>query len=226
MKILIYKSQKRFIEESVRFVLSAANSSKGIVRIALSGGSTPQPIYTELSKKRIDFEKVHFYVLDERYVPIDNPDSNSGMIIRTLFASGPLPNTFVYFDTSKDIHECIDDFSSRMPNEDFDLMILGVGSDGHIASLFPNAQELYRSGHIAHTQTDQFAVKDRLTMTFSPIKNAKNILLLLKGVAKKGIIDVLEGRKMPDHEFPVKHLKNHPRMVVHYLEKGPFMDGH
>jgi len=219
MDIIKYDSEKQFIDKSVRFILRVINETQGIVRIALSGGSTPRTVYETLSEKEIDFKKVHFYVLDERYVPIDSPHSNTGMIAKTLFAGGLLPESFVYFDTTKDIHACVEDFSTRMPNEDFDLIILGAGPDGHIASLFPYTQHLYSSGNVAHTQTDRFAVRDRVTMTLSPIKGARNILLLLKGANKQGVFEMMEGKDIPDSDFPVKQLKSHPHIVLHYLVK-------
>ncbi|MBW1841493.1 MAG: 6-phosphogluconolactonase [Deltaproteobacteria bacterium] len=217
MNVHRFDSEDHFVGKSVETIFGAIASKKGIVRIALSGGSTPQPIYTALGKEKIDFERVHFYVLDERYVPMDHPDSNAGMIARTLFASGPLPETFVCFDTAKDIRMCVDGFSSRMPADHFDLMVLGAGPDGHIASLFPYAEKVYRSGHVAHTQTDRFAVKDRLTMTLTPIMDAKNVLLILKGAAKQGVIDMMHDEKIRDEDFPARYLRAHPGLVIHCL---------
>lgn len=219
MNIHRFDTEDKFIEKSVEAIFDVMVSQKGIVRIALSGGMTPQPIYTTLGREKIDFERVHFYVLDERYVAMNHPDSNAGMIVRTLFASGPPPKTFVYFDTSKDIRTCVDDFSFRMPVEKFDLMILGAGPDGHIASLFPHAEKKYRSGHVAHTQTERFAVKDRLTMTLTPIEDARNVLLILRGAAKKDIIDKMHDEKIRAEDFPVKYLRQHPGLVVHYLAR-------
>lgn len=218
MNLRRYDSEAMFIEDSVKVILDVIDSTAGIVRIALSGGSTPQPVYTALGRGKIDFEKVHFYVLDERYVPIEHPDSNAGMIERTLFASGSRPDTFVYFDTSKDIRTCVRDFSSRMPDAAFDLMIIGAGPDGHIASLFPDGKKLYRSGYAAHTRTDRFAVKDRLTMTLTPIMAARNILLLLKGATKQGVVEMMREENLRDEGFPVRYLRNHPQLIICYLE--------
>ncbi|MFC1829248.1 6-phosphogluconolactonase, partial [Thermodesulfobacteriota bacterium] len=210
MNVHRFDSEDHFVGKSVETILNTMVSKKGTVRIALSGGTTPQPIYTTLGKEKIDFERIHFYVLDERYVPMDHPDSNAGMMARTLFTSRVLPKTFVYFDTSKDIRTCVDDFSFRMPEAPFDLMILGAGPDGHMASLFPHAEKKYRSGNVAHTQTDRFAVRDRLTMTLTPIMDARNILLILKGAAKQGVIDMMHEEKILDEDFPVRYLKKHP----------------
>jgi 6-phosphogluconolactonase len=218
MNLRRYDSEGMFVEDSVKVILDVIDSAAGIVRIALSGGSTPKPVYRALGREKIDFEKVHFYVLDERYVPIEHPDSNAGMIERSLFASGSRPETFVCFDTSKDIRTCVDDFSSRMPDEAFDLMILGAGPEGHIASLFPYGEKIYRSGYAAHTRTDRFSVKDRLTMTLTPIMDAGIILLLLKGAAKQGVIEMMCAENLRDEDFPVRNLRNHPQFIIHYLE--------
>jgi 6-phosphogluconolactonase len=218
MNLRRYDSEAMFIEDSVKMILHVIDSAAEVVRIALSGGSTPQPVYKALGRKKVDFAKVHFYVLDERYVPIEHADSNAGMIERTLFASRSRPETFVYFDTTKDIRTCVDGFSSRMPDEDFDLMILGAGHDGHIASLFPNGEKRYSSGYVAHTRTDRFAVKDRLTMTLTPIMNARNILLLLKGAAKQGVVEMMRAENLRDEDFPVRYLRNHPQLIIHYLK--------
>ena len=125
----------------------SGRSKKSRINIALSGGSTPQEIYRSISKKLsfMPFDNdLHFYQVDERYVPSTDKDSNQKMITET-FASLldlKLKNVhFHFFDTSLPIKESLSKYTKELP-KNFDLTILGIGPDGHAASLFPDSKAL------------------------------------------------------------------------------------
>jgi len=187
-----FSSEKDFINESVRYIKEICDSCEN-PKIALSGGSTPQEVYKKLPK-----DLAEFYQVDERYIPYDNSDSNQKMIRETLN-----PENFHHFDTSLPISEAIEKYKQDLP-EQFDLIILGVGTDGHTASLFPDSPEFTEP--IAHTQTIEHPIKDRLTITFPTILKAKNILVLLKGQNKEGVIE----------KHPTKKLLPHRAIKVHF----------
>lgn len=196
MQIKTFNSEEEFIDETITFISSLNPSS-----IALSGGSTPKPIYSKLNTQ------AQLYQVDERYVAKDHPDSNYKMITESGL------NLQHYFDTSIPIESCLSKYEEKLPKQ-FDLTILGVGPDGHIASIFPNTK--LPSKNVAHTKTKNFAIEDRLTLTFTPILNSKNILVLLKNKPK-----ILQSLQEPSSlnvdNFPASKILSHPELTIHYL---------
>lgn len=205
----LFNDEKTFISTSTDYVLKIIqlnSKKKSQINIALSGGSTPQPIYKALAKKLPTLPIVHFYQVDERYVPADHPDSNQKMIRTTL-----KPKNFHYFDTSLPIKKSLQKYSKELPKS-FDLTILGIGEDGHTASLFPNTKALTTKSQVAHTTTRKFSIKDRLTITFPTILKSKNILVLLKNKAK--IIKELQNPTKSKEKFPALKLLDHKNLQV------------
>ncbi len=195
------------------------SSNKSQTTIALSGGSTPKAIYALLAKQPVDFSNVTFYEVDERYVPRDHPNSNFKMINTALGL--PLQGKakgFVAFDTSLPIADCVSDYEQKLqqiPNQTFDLCILGMGPDGHIASLFPSSAALSETRRLtAHTTTDRFARRDRLTITLPMILASRKLLLLLRGADKQPILDALLHGSQTTTELPAKAILRHPDLTI------------
>ena len=99
MNLQTFQSKDEFIKESVRIIAEICNTPQETITIALSGGSTPGPIYQELAKQNLPFKKIKFFQVDERYIPEDHSDSNCRMIYETLIQQSS-PKAFHYFDTS------------------------------------------------------------------------------------------------------------------------------
>ncbi len=186
MNIQIFKNEQDFITSAIAFLpLTKAN-------IAISGGQTPKAFYEAIPNSDL-FE---FYQLDERYVPKTDPDSN--FQIQKHFKN------LHQFDTSLSIEDSLKKYANEISDIIFDLAILGIGPDGHIASLFPHSPALHTDQLTAHTTTDHFAVRDRLTITLPKILSSKKILILLKN--KPSVLEELKNRTKSPDEFPAHYI--------------------
>lgn len=203
MNIQSFSTEEEFTEAAVSFILKILQENPD-ANIALSGGTTPAPIYKALAEKSIHG---NFYQIDERYVPKDHPHSNQKMIRETLN-----PTNFHAFDTSIPLESALEKYAQELPTQ-FDLTILGIGEDGHYASIFPHTQET--EAPVSHTTTDNFPVKDRLTITVKPILKSKNILILLKNKPK--VLQELQKHSKDPQEFPALNLLNHEHLKLFFL---------
>jgi len=195
-----------FISQAVSFIDSRYQGGA----IGVSGGKTPTEIYQEIGRN-VRLKGATYVAVDERYVPPDHPNANA-LLWREI-----LPHV-LNFDTSLPITDSLDQFEVAVrPLLPLDICTLGMGPDGHTASLFPHASALDTDGLVAHTTTDHFAIHDRLTLTFPAIMQSRTILLLLRGREKRPVLtELLEGTLSPD-EFPAKRLLEHPHLQILYL---------
>jgi 6-phosphogluconolactonase len=225
MKLSYYSSEKNFQEETLQLIEEICQKKKGTISIALSGGSTPEPIYKLLkSSKKLPWNRIHIFLVDERYVPINHPDSNYGMIIKALGKTQiqKLKN-FTHFHTELSITACLKKYSTDLQASakgknapSFDLTILGIGPDGHTASLFPETTALTTRQPVAHTTTTAFKVKDRLTITFPVILKSKTLLILMKGQEKIPTLKELTEGKKTATGFPAKRLLKHKDLLINF----------
>ncbi|MEA1910054.1 MAG: 6-phosphogluconolactonase [Spirochaetota bacterium] len=169
-----------------------------VFSIALSGGSSPVRFYELMAKEDIDWTLVNIFLVDERKVPADHIHSNFRMIKEALLSKIDIPETNVFsFKTEiTSVSDCAAEYELRVINAFgdnspvFDLIVLGVGPDGHTASLFPGEDHLLKQDSIIipAIAPEQFDVPDRLTMTLSLINSANRRIFLISGKGKSGII--------------------------------------
>jgi 6-phosphogluconolactonase len=205
MNITTVKTQEDFrahAEQAIADAINAAIATHGACALGLSGGSTPGPIYAALGKRTdIDWHKVTVVLIDERYVPADHPDSNYGMIERTLLVEGSHAHKarFVAPDTDLPLEACVPAFAQALEDITFDLVVLGMGDDGHIASLFPPLSDsVLGPARAAHTTTDRFAVFNRITVSLPMLKEARQRVLLVTGKAKMDVLKKVQGGHAAD----------------------------
>jgi 6-phosphogluconolactonase len=228
MKLSYFSSIKNFHKETIEFIESICQKKKGTIYIALSGGSTPEPFYKLFkSSKKLPWNRIHLFLVDERYVPINHPDSNYAMIATALGKTQiqKLKN-FTCFHTDLTIKDCLKQYAKELnqtptnpkKNPAFDLTILGIGPDGHTASLFPKQSALTTRQPVAHTTTSQFKVKDRLTITFPVILKSKTLLVLMKGQEKLPTLKELTNGKKSATGFPAKKLLKHKNLNIYFCK--------
>jgi 6-phosphogluconolactonase len=181
--------------------------------VGLSGGSTPGPVYELLGQsKKLSWEHVWVYLIDERYVPAIHPDSNQKIIRETLLQHAPIPEEQILFpDTLLQLDECVMDYEQRLhglfQKGPTDIAVLGMGEDGHIASLFPPVSDAAFGDHLVlHTQTDRFAVHDRISVTMPVLEAALTSVFLLKGDTKKKVWEDMKHAKEDVKRWPAQAL--------------------
>jgi 6-phosphogluconolactonase len=187
------------------------------LRVSVSGGSSAN-ILNHLNKE-FDHFAWKFWLVDERCVPHDHPNSNFALIRDKL--SGLNTSLFGY-DFNMDLKESLKAYESTLiPDKNgylFDCTILGTGPDGHIASLFPRGSELDSEEVLVTSQTEVFDVKQRIGLTYNSIKNSREILVLLCGKSKKSVFEKLK-EDMDWHDFPVKRLTEWDNVTFLFLDK-------
>jgi 6-phosphogluconolactonase len=190
--------------------------------VALAGGSTPKSLYQLLAsdefKDKIDWSHTFFFFGDERNVLPDDAESNFRMAIENLFEPLKISNQNIFrwqteLENAEIIAEkyenSIKDFF-RLAETDlpkFDLILLGMGADGHTASLFPYTEALPNTEKIAVANRVEKLNTTRLTLTFPAINNAANIMFLVAGADKaEALREVLEGESTPE-KYPSQNIK-------------------
>ena len=197
-------------------IAAEAVAATGRFSVALSGGSTPKILYRELVASyadRIPWSAGHFFWSDERWVPISDPESNAGMALTHLLNPLHIDEARIHpvNTTLDDPHEAAreyerlvrDHFVARPPR--FDVIFLGLGTDGHTASLFPGTEATeIRDRLVAANWVPQLD-RWRITFTYPLINAARNILFLVSGENKANIVA----------DIFVKNIKHHPAARVH-----------
>ncbi|MFV1858396.1 MAG: 6-phosphogluconolactonase [Anaerolineales bacterium] len=196
-----------------RFVAASEDAieKRGRFTVALSGGSTPQETYSRLADPslatRVSWRNVLLFWGDERCVPPDHPDSNYRMVRKTLIQKVPIPQTNVHrilgeLDPDLAAEAYVDELRSVFGSEErprFDLIFLGLGEDGHTASLFPGSLALSETEHWVLAVFAEQLQTWRVTLTPPVFNSARQLLFLVAGKSKADRLqEVLEGEPQPE----------------------------
>lgn len=166
-------------------------AERGAFHVALSGGSTPAHLYRALRGRppedSLDWSRVFVTFSDERTVPPESPDSNFGLAWRELLSHVPIPEEQISRMRGELApQDAAREYEARLP-ERLDLVLLGMGDDGHTASLFPGTDALAAPGRVAATWVEKLGTW-RLTLTFPEIGAARERWLLVTGAGKVGAL--------------------------------------
>ncbi|TFY79735.1 hypothetical protein EWM64_g4275, partial [Hericium alpestre] len=215
----ILKAQKEAIEKRGRFTL------------AISGGSLPQTLTALIGRKGVKWDKWQIFYADERAVPLDHPDSNHKLAQDTIYAHIPIPSANIHtIDPSllDDLEELADDYekalirefaqrdSARFPI--FDLILLGVGPDGHTCSLFPRHALLSEDDRwVAYLDDSPKPPPKRITFTFPVINHAVRVAFVVTGEGKKEILQSVLDR--PEEGLPAARVRPvYPGQLVWFTD--------
>jgi 6-phosphogluconolactonase len=182
-----------------------AAASSGAFVVALSGGSTPKPIYECLAqspwRERVPWDRVHWVIGDERFVPVDDPDSNIGMIRRAMLDHVPVPAANIHAirtegttpEAASAAHAAALETLRKPDGTLFDLNFLGMGDDGHTASLLPGEPVLQVNDRLV-ASVPHGRENIRITLTYPAIDASVLVAFLVAGAGKRAMLDtVLSG---------------------------------
>lgn len=222
MKLLTFSDVDQWRKASLEKVLAKIEKiliNQDSCRIALSGGSTPQWLYTQLSDADLDFKRIEIFQVDERYTNSNSPNLNANMIKTTLAKDSRRFKAVHFFNIDLSWHEsaqAYDQLLNTLSQPLFDLVILGVGPDGHTASLFPHSKALASNSLATISTTDSFAESQRLTLTSKAITQAASIIVLASGKEKQPIIDRFVADQGSIKDLPILSVRRHPDIIVFY----------
>jgi 6-phosphogluconolactonase len=232
--IKIFDNIDTLIENAARLIGTVADKAfreQGRFVMALSGGNSPRPLFQLLTKPpyRETIRWKHSYVLwsDERYVPLDDKRSNAGNAYELLLKHVPVPDDhlFTMYDANKSPEEAARDYESKIikifgKNEPrLDLTLLGCGSDGHTASLFPGSQAVNENKSLVVAVDHGERELPRISLT-PPLLNSSGVVLFIVYGADKSraVHEVLEGNAKPE-DVPARIIKPKRGEIFWFLDQ-------
>ena len=204
---------------------AAAVAARGRFTLALSGGNTPRALYQLLAAEystRLPWSSSQLYFGDERCVPPDNPDSNYGMASESLLSRIPgLVERTARIEGEREPKQAAEQYEAVLRNAfpdgtTFDVSLMGIGPDGHTASLFPGSPALdEQTRWTAVTEAPPtMKVHNRVTLTYPVFANTRTVVFLLAGADKRPILEkVLAGAGNPQSPYPASRVTAREHLI-------------
>lgn len=224
--IVIFTNAQQVVEKIAQDFLTYSLLGRP-VNISLSGGSTPKLLFKTLAlppfKDKIQWDNLHFWWGDERMVPMESEESNYGEVKRALFDHIQIPKQNIHFingniPTQEALDQFENDINQNVANHTFDWIILGMGDDGHTASLFPHQTD-FEDNNLAtiakHPQSGQI----RISKTAKLIEKAKRITFLITGDKKAEILQEIQSHNSKELPYPAARIKAINGITEWYLDK-------
>jgi 6-phosphogluconolactonase len=231
-EVRVYESLDELTRAAAEEVARAAEravAERGRFTLALSGGSTPRPLYRLLAsdpyRERLPWSAIHLFWGDERHVPPDHADSNFRMAREAMIDHVPVPPGNVHRVAAEDpdarraaaaYESELRSFFGLAPGEQpaFDLLLLGIGPDGHTASLFPGSPAVNESDHVVVAPWVEAQRTFRITLTPPALNRGRLALFLVSGEDKADALHaVIEGEREPDR-YPAQVVEGNRLWMV------------
>jgi 6-phosphogluconolactonase len=220
-------------EEIIRAATEAV-ARRGRFTIALSGGSTPKGLYTLIAANAgtsLPWDRIFFFWSDERHVPPDDPDSNYRMAKEALLSKAPIPEANIFRVPAENpdaaaVAEAYEltmrKFFALSPGEfpRFDVILLGLGPDGHTASLFPETAALQEKSRLVAANWVEKLKTFRITFTLPVLNAARCVAFLVSGTDKAPVLrEVLEGIA-PGEKYPSKLVRPSDGKLIWFVDRA------
>lgn len=216
--VQVVEDGEALAREGAARILAAAEKAideRGRFTLALAGGNTPRAVYERLAREQANWEKWLFFWSDERCVPPDSPDSNYGMAHDALLARLPAAPAGVWrMAGEQEPAAAAQEYAEAVRGEvapahpgglpTFDLLLLGLGDDGHTASLFPHTAPLDERRRLVLPNTSPNPPAQRLTFTAPLINAARAVLFLVSGAGKAGALAAVLAEQGDDYALPAR----------------------
>ncbi|MEB3229214.1 MAG: 6-phosphogluconolactonase [Synechocystis sp.] len=199
-----------------------AISERGQAAIALSGGSTPKPLYEAFARQALPWDKIHIFWGDERYVPADHPDSNQRMARLAWLDHVDIPESNIHPmptgsnnpDSDAQAYELeLTEYFQLEPGQfpAFDLILLGLGDDGHTASLFPHTDALQVCDRLITVGNKDG--QPRLTFTIPLINHARSVVFLVAGAGKQAALAEIFAADANANQYPARFIQPQGELI-------------
>ena len=196
---------------------AALAKTEGPFDLVLSGGSTPKRLHASLVERDLDWSRVRIWFGDERHVPLDHPESNYRMAEETLLSKVTPLAVYPMFKGGS-LEEDAAAYARHLHDKPFDILILGMGADGHTASLFPGEPSVRVTDRPVVAAIGHAGFMERITLTFPRLHAAAETLVLVAGADKKAILKkALKDPYDPDR-LPIQAILNSPSDVTLYVD--------
>ena len=230
---------RRAADHFLRLAVEAVRK-KELFTVALAGGSTPQNLYRLLAsrdepfREKLPWDSIHFFWGDERHVSPDHPDSNFRMAWEALLSKVPVPSENVHRikgenvvvataadEYERTLREIFDLVEGQTPR--FDLILLGVGEDAHIASIFPGSFVIKEKKRLVADPWVESLQASRITLTPPVLNNAAAVIFLVSGSEKaKALQEIVEGNYDPER-FPAQLIRANKGTVLWLVDQQAAM---
>ena len=233
----IYETPEKLAEELADQMMNwIENSSAPVFHLAVSGGKTPELLFKALSEKYGNsalWNKVHFWWVDERMVPPDDPESNFGLVNRILFPQILIPEENIHRIKGEnnpltEVLAYSHQIQQQLMIQDgwpiFNLILLGMGADGHTASIFPDQMHLLESDKICEVASHPQSGQKRITLTAQTINHALKVCFLITGSDKAERLMEIWTNHENASLLPVAHIHPINNDLTWYLDEEAARD--
>ena len=217
--------------------MRAANEAvaqRGRFTIALAGGSTPKSLYNLLAtnaRTALPWDRMFFFWGDERHVPPTDPDSNYRMADETMLSKIPVPTANVFrmktenpdaAAVAEDYEQTLRKFFQQEPGQvpTFDLILLGMGPDGHTASLFPGTAALQEKSRLVLANWVEKMKTYRITLTLPVLNAARCVIFLVSGTDKAAALHAVLEEDVPGEQYPAKLVRPRQGKLIWLVDRA------